>query len=344
MNPRYRRMLIPGLLVLLLVVVVVASLVQDAQASQGSEAPHEVVSTIADERITESSGLALSRRYPDLAYTVNDSAHEAQVFAVRVSTGEVVGVTTLRGDGLRDVEALALDDDGRLWVADTGDNRNARRDTALYVLDEPGRGDHDVTPTRYPLSYEEDESPDVEAVVVRDGTVLLVSKGLLQGDVYEVAVDDLDESGRVEASLVGEEAPLMVTDAALTPDGTHVLLRTYISVVVARAGDPALAPVVTIPVTGLQQGETIAVEESGRSFLVGSEGERQPLWRFGLDLTSGRAPVPAGPTEQPAAAGTDFVGSFDDDQVQLLLLGAALLTALAVVVGLVAVGLRRHRA
>jgi hypothetical protein len=338
MNPRYRRLLIPGLLTLLLVVVVVASLVQDAQASAGDPSP-EVVSRIDDPRVTESSGLAVSRRHDDLAYTVNDSGHEPHVFAVRVSTGEVVGVTRLRGEGFRDVEALALDPDGRLWVADTGDNRGVRRDASLYVLEEPGPADGSVEPTRYPIAYDDDASPDVEALVVHaDGTVELFSKGLVGGESYELAPGTLEEGARAVAELTADDLPLMITDAALTPDGRRLLLRTYVSVVVLDEQSPGRSAIDTFPVTGPKQGETVAVEPSGRSVLVGSEGKRQPLWRLSLpaDDASGRTAGPAGPGAVQAAATAP-----DRDAVPLTSVAGA--AAVVAVVGALALGLRRRR-
>ncbi|MET1134301.1 MAG: hypothetical protein ABWX60_12845, partial [Aeromicrobium sp.] len=124
MNPRRRRLLIPGLLVALIVVVLVASLVDRAEA-----ATDEPVAVLGDARITESSGLAVSSSHEGLAYTVNDSGNAAEVFAVDLATGDVVGVTTVRAT-FRDVEALALRD-GTLWIGDVGDNRAERDDLAL---------------------------------------------------------------------------------------------------------------------------------------------------------------------------------------------------------------------
>jgi DNA-binding beta-propeller fold protein YncE len=337
MNPRYRRLLIPGLLTLLLVVVVVASLVQDAQASDGGPAPEEV-SRIDDPRVTESSGLAVSRRHDDLAYTVNDSGHEPLVLAVRVSTGEVVGATRLLGEGFRDVEALALDADGRLWVADTGDNRGVRHDASVYVLDEPGVGDGVVEPTRYPIAYDDDASPDVEAMVVHDdGTVELFSKNLSGGESYELAPGTLEAGSRAVAELTADDLPLMITDAALSPDGRRLLLRTYVSVVVLDASDPDRAPVATLPVTGLRQGETVAVEPAGDTFLVGSEGAGQPLWRLAL-------PEPAASTPVADAASSSAERPVSAPQREALGLTTVVgATAAVAVVAAVSLGLRRRR-
>lgn len=335
MNPRYRRLLIPGLLVLLLVVVVVASLVQDAQASAASGDP-EQVSVVRDPRISESSGLAVSRQHPDLAYTVNDSGHDAEVFAVRVSTGEVVGVTRLRADAT-DVEALALDDDGRLWVADTGDNRGRRDTVTLHVLDEPGEGDRRVRPITYRVDYG-DRSPDVEAIVVRDGTVSLLEKTLAGGSRFELAVDDLDPRAVNRAEEVATDVTGMVTDATSVPGSDRVVLRTYVSLVVL---DADWQPVTALNAPVTQQGETVAAEADGRAVLVGSEGTSQPLWRV---------PLPAEGTAEPAgtvaAPGSETVSrsasAYAVDDCDVLVVGA--------VVGAVLVGglllvaeLRRRR-
>ena len=67
--------------------------------------------TLADERITESSGLAASRRHPGTVWTTNDSGDEARLFAVDARSGRTVGVHRY-GAPVRDVEALAVTADG----------------------------------------------------------------------------------------------------------------------------------------------------------------------------------------------------------------------------------------
>ena len=108
----------------LLVVVLVAAITGRADGAEpGQPVDSTVVSRIDDVRIKESSGLAVSTKHQDLAYTINDSGNAATVFAIRISTGDVVGTTTVRDPNWNwlDTEALALRD-GTLWVADTGDN------------------------------------------------------------------------------------------------------------------------------------------------------------------------------------------------------------------------------
>ena len=68
---------------------------------------------LADPRITESSGLALSRAHPHTVWTVNDSGDSARLFAVDTRTGETVGLRTFDAP-VRDVEALAITSEGRM--------------------------------------------------------------------------------------------------------------------------------------------------------------------------------------------------------------------------------------
>jgi hypothetical protein len=299
MNPRFRRLLIPGLLVALLVVVLVASMLGRADGAEpGKPVDSTVVSRINDVRITESSGLAVSTEHEDLAYTINDSGNAATIFAIRISTGEVVGTTRVRDPNWNwlDTEALALRD-GTLWVADTGDNIQQRTDAALYTLDEPGPGRHTVVPKRYAVTYEEGPQ-NVEAIAVpRSGRILLLSK-LSAGGVVHRLPKKLLTNGPNVATPTSRTTPAFTTDATYTADGRQVLVRNYAVVEVRDAESWDLIRTDELPDQPL--GETIALEPSGRSYLVGSEGMNSALMRvpFQADAAS-PSPTPTGPT--PAA-------------------------------------------
>lgn len=309
MNPRYRRLLIPGLLVVLILVVLVASLRREAHgatlAQAGTHDGYDVVSTITDPRITESSGLALSNRHSDLAYTIDDSGNAPVVFAIRVSTGEVVGATKVTGGTLLDTEALSIDSDGTLWIADTGDNNSTRDDAALYALPEPGEGDHSVKARRYPVAYV-DGPQDVETLLINPKTnkKYLVSKGLFGGEVYPLP-QGLKTDTANKLTPIGAEVPLLLTDGAFTPDARYAVLRSYVGIHVFDVR--TWHQVRTEPLPYQKQGETLAMESSGDSFLIGSEGADSTLLRLGFSIEA-NVPVPAGPTATPTVA-SDTDGS-----------------------------------
>jgi hypothetical protein len=294
MNPRYRRLLIPGLLIALLVIVIASSL---ADRAEGAEPVPVEVSRIDDPRVTESSGLVVSRLVDDLAYTINDSGNAPILFAVRISTGAVVGTTTL-GVDLVDAEALSIDAGGTIWIADTGDNRGQRTDAALLALPEPGAVDMFVkSVARYPLTYP-DGPRDVEALAIdpSTGRKLLLTKGLLAGEIYAVP-DQLVIGTPNAVTAVDATAPGIVTDAAFTPDGRYVVARDYGAAHVIDA--KTYAEVTRLPLPDAEQGETLAMETAGRSFLVGSEGAGSALVRIPF-----AEPARATTTPTPTAAPT----------------------------------------
>jgi hypothetical protein len=304
MNPRFRRLLIPGLLVALLVVVLVAAVARRADSATPQPAvASTLVSRIDDPRITESSGLAASTAHDDLAYTVNDSGNAPIVFAVRISTGKVVGTTRIQGATWLDTEAMALRD-GTLWVADTGDNARGRTDAALYALDEPGPGDHTVAPTRYPVSY--DSGPqNVEAIAVPpdSGPILLLSKAPTGGHVFRLPAT-LRENATNLAAETDRPTPVQTTDATYTADGRKVLVRNYLDAQVRDAETWKLIRTDVLP--DQQLGESIALEPSGRSFLIGSEGPDSALLRVAFDPdATDPSPTPGGDASSPPASSAE---------------------------------------
>jgi hypothetical protein len=290
MNPRHRRLLIPGLLLALLVVVLISSL---ANRSDAAETRPEVVSTLSDGRINESSGLVVSPRDPDRAYTINDSGGASVVYAISISTGRTLGAATVDA-AFVDTEALSIDADGTLWVADTGDNRSVRTDAALYSLPEIADGTTTVSAKRFPITYPGGPL-DVEALAIdpTSGAKFLISKGLFGGTVFSLP-GTLAQGRANQAQALAGDVPGLVTDAAFTPDGRYVVARDYTEAYVL---DPVTWQIVTSEnLPSVHQGETLAMEAGGRSFLIGSEGTGSPLIR--VPFTPPRAGDTAG------AAGT----------------------------------------
>lgn len=296
MNPRHRRLLIPGLLIALLVIVLFSSLRGKAE---GAEASPDVVSTLADPRITESSGLVVSHDDDDLVYTINDSGSASTVYAIQLSTGATVGTATLDAE-LVDTEALSIDRAGDLWIADTGDNRAVRSDIALYSTPAFGRTNGSAKSARYPVSYPGGPL-DVEALAVNPVTdeKFLISKGLLGGTVFALP-DPLVEGQDNRASALEGDIPGIITDASFTPDGKYVVARDYSEAYVLDASTWEVVASQDLP--SAKQGETLAFEADGRSFLVGSEGAGSPLNRIAFTAPTPESPAEATPAATPAAA------------------------------------------
>jgi hypothetical protein len=338
MKPGRRRLLIPGLLVGLLVVVAVAAGVRraDATSTPVPVVPNTRVSVIDDPRITESSGLAASQAHPGIAYTVNDSGHQPRVFAVDIASGRVVGVTSVSGVQWRDTEAMALED-GKLWVADVGNNELNRTDQALYEFDEPGPGNHSVSATRYPVVLEE-PPPDLESMAILPSRIDLYVKGWPAGYALQLA-RQLRTDGPNIAHKTQRLTPAFCSDATTTPDDRYVLVRNSAMVEVHDAASWRVVHRDAIPV--MSRGESITVEPSGRSYLIGSEGDGSPLVRIAFDPSAWAGqPIPEIDVRTQTNA-QEPVGLFVWEHRRALVV-AALLLVLGTL-GLLVAGLRARR-
>jgi hypothetical protein len=220
-----------------------------------------VVFAFADPTITESSGLV------DLGstmVTMNDSGGAPVLYTVDARTGRTVGRTTY-ADAVQDVEALAPGSGEVVWAADIGDNSEQR--SSVYVYRVPvGRGDRRVDAASYELVYP-DGPHDAESLVVHDGRLYLITKGLLGGTAY-VAPRHLDPD---RPNRLRPVAPVDIwaTDAALLPDGRHVLVRGYDSADILTF--PGFRPVASVQLPDQEQGEGVSIARSGR-IRLSSEG------------------------------------------------------------------------
>ncbi len=265
-----------------------------------------VVFTIRAPEIVESSSLAISTVDPRLTYTTNDSGDAGTVYVLDSKTGALVGRTTLAGAAPLDVEAISVGTDGSLVVADIGDN-NADHSTAdLYRIDQPGRGDHAVTPDRVDLTYPGGPR-DAESVVydASTGRAYIASKVFGSAHVY-VTPPHVFRFDQARLRVVGK-APPLATDATLLPDGDHAVIRTYFDASVYTF--PAWKEIAIFNLPPQQQGESIAAPASGDVVWVGSEGVRSRVTAVPLpDLTAtpdgGSGTATAGGSGDNAADGT----------------------------------------
>jgi hypothetical protein len=264
-------------------------------AAASNAASQGVDIRLDDDRITESSGLALSIRHPHTVWTTNDSGDTARVFAIDTETGKTVGVHTFDTE-VRDVEALAITPQGRMLVADIGDNDSARTVVRVFWFDEPRLGRTSGAWASWELSYP-DGPHNAESIAVdpTSGRVFVVTKGR-PGAVYALPATP-SRKGVNRLSKVGP-APDIATDAVFLPGGSGLAVRTYTSLVVL---DPDTWRETSYQALPLQpQGETLALAPDGKGLLVGSEGTRSRIQQVALNARAGSATATTAP--RPTAA------------------------------------------
>jgi hypothetical protein len=291
-------------------VLLAAAVLVPGAASAAEEEKEDIVATITDRRVPESSGLVQSTTDPALAYTVNDSGNLSVVYVIELATGELVGSAALRDVELVDAEALAVGADDRLYVADIGDNNDSRPTVSLYAVAQPGRGDRTVDAVRHRVRYT-DKPHNAEALVsdVLDGSFYILGKSLLGADVYRLG--PLRASGVTPASPLDDvRVPPLVTDADVAPLRGGVVARTYTDAYVLAL--PGWEVLDTLELPQQRQGETLAIIDGGPVVYVGTEGLPSPLSRVRVpdgawqDLSARQGepdsePTPDAETEAPEA-------------------------------------------
>ncbi len=272
---------------------------------------------IAVEQVRESSGLARSGKVAGRFWTHNDSGSAAELFAIGADGAGLSGPVRVEGAKNVDWEDVAADGEGRLWIADLGNNLNRRKDLRIYVVREPGEEIPATLPllrtlrVRFP---EQTEFPpealnfDCEALFVYGGRPYVLSKRRGDTGTRLYRLDDNRTEEEQVLTVVGEASGTgQVTAAALHPDGRRLAVLTYAGVWLFERegeGDNFLARVLgrrEVPRWGLGQSEGIAWID-GETLLVSNE--QRDLFRIPLaEFTEGAAAgAPAFP-ESPGGGG-----------------------------------------
>ncbi|QES48862.1 hypothetical protein DEJ50_14580 [Streptomyces venezuelae] len=288
---------LPPVLATVVLAATAATAVTTATTASAAEAPASFV--IEDPRITESSGLAASRRHPGVYWTHNDSDDGPYVYGVDAATGRTVARVTMTGVGRpRDVEAVSLGPDGQLYVGDIGDNRNGGWDHVwIYRFPEPERlGDVTVKAAQFTVKYA-DGPRDAEALMVhpKTGRVYIASKDREKGGLYEGPAQ-LSTGG---ANVFRRVAAVpWVTDGAFSPDGSRLTLRGYL---VARSypwrnGLPeGGGESVGAPWQG--QAESVTYSADGSALMFGAEGAKSRV--VAVPVAGGSGGSSPGPSSRP---------------------------------------------
>ena len=269
--------------------------------------------------LVENSVAVTSVRQPGIIFGLNDSGHDATLFAFD-STGQRRGIWRVGGATNRDWESAALgpcvprtEQLDCLYIGDTGDNEARKPFVTIYRVEEP-RVSSSTPDSLFPIHAVDrvdirypDHPHDVEAMyVTRDGSIFLLTKRRLLDAarqprpalVFQVPGSFWDSSGVATALLVdslpivpGSAPGRMVSDAALSPDGKRLAVRTYGEVQVfamdSSTGLPRrdVAPT-SCTILGLEehQGEGIAWWWDRRRLLLTSEGRNAPLFLISCSL------------------------------------------------------------
>lgn len=71
----------------------------------------------------------------DVFWAINDSGNKAELFALKRTDGSVITTIKIENAKNNDWEDLTISPDGRLFIGDFGNNRNDRKNLAIYIVD-----------------------------------------------------------------------------------------------------------------------------------------------------------------------------------------------------------------
>lgn len=261
--------------------------------------------------LDEISGLVVSRQTPGVLFALNDSGNPAELYAMS-ETGADLGhwQVNARNRDWEDMANVRLEGKDYLVLGDTGDNLRIRRESVLYLVEEPSLD----TPANTVLEPErrlrfryEDGPRNVEAFAISDGIVYLISKepvgqaGAQASRLYTLTLPEQATDEQLTARFAGElplaksglEARLAAAVAgvdlnhptALDFDAlgntAYVLTYRHVLRIRRRAGQSWIEALTTpserIHSHTLWQAEALAVS-AGQSIWLTSENTAAPIW------------------------------------------------------------------
>jgi len=254
-----------------------------------------VVTSVSSSTLTESSGLAQSRKNARVWWTHNDSGDSAKLYAFNLK-GEHLGTSSVSGASATDWEDMSAGPCPKtkgscLYVGDFGDNGKSRSYVTIYAIPEPLPGKSATVEQSWKVSYP-DGPHNAETLLVHPLTkdLYIVTKeadGI--SHVFHAPEDaasrttDAEEVGEIDFASVSS-SDLLATGGDWSRDGKSLVIRTYSSIWywTTNPTDPEAhwtdEPMIW-DAPSEAQGESIAWSSTGDLYTT-SEGSPMPVNRM----------------------------------------------------------------
>lgn len=256
--------------------------------------------------INESSGIAASRRNPNLFWTHNDSGDGPFIYAFD-RRGKHRGVWRVLGAKAVDWEDMAIGPGPKrgksyLYLGDIGNNLKTREEIIVYRVEEPLISSRDSSSSQQsPLTTQQADvirfrypngNHNSETLLVHPSTGDLYIVTKVSGEpagVYKAKaplsksrVTTLEPAGEVRFpnALVG-----VITGGDISPDGRRIILCDYLEAFeLVLSGKSGIAfetiwkqPLIPVDIGARQQGEAVCYSADGMAVFATSEQLPCPL-------------------------------------------------------------------
>lgn len=255
------------------------------------------VGTVQYNSIDEASGLAASRKNPDVFWIHNDSGDSARIFALN-SQGTHLGVYNLTGAEARDYEDIAIgpgpiDGQDYIYIADIGDNPKKRSNIVVYRVLEPAV-DSQQSPVTENLSLVESitlqypgGARNAETLMVDpvNKDIYIISKSDDPSKVYRAPYPQ-STSGTTTLEYKGDLPWGTAVGGDISPSGDLIIVRRddNASVWLRAAGtdlwDAFSGTECAVSVASEPQGEAVCFDSDSCGYYTTSEGDDQPIYYY----------------------------------------------------------------
>lgn len=236
--------------------------------------------------VSESSGIvALPQRGHFLTH--NDAGNKPHLYEIN-EEGELVQTYKFDLPNV-DWEDLTKDDQGHVYIADTGNNNNKRKELAIYKANLKNPGEAAAIRFTYEDQKEfppskKDMNFDCEAIFWHGGSLYLVTKDRGQKEtskIYRLP----DQPGQYKAELIGSyKINTEVTGAAISPNAATVALvsqeRLHLFKNVRKPSEFYKGYYEEIKLPGAGQTEAVTFADDNTLYLTSEGGN---LYRYTLE-------------------------------------------------------------
>lgn len=171
------------------------------------------------------SGISDSKANPGHLWAQEDSGNPPVLQLIK-HDGSILKSIFLKGISNRDWEELALANN-EIYIGETGDNGQSYSEYKFYIFPEPVSSIDTIIGIKTIRFNYPDGSHDAEAFLVDPSTkdIYIITKRDNPSKIYKLSYPYATQS---TVSLVGELPYTSVVGAAISADGSEIIIKTYI--------------------------------------------------------------------------------------------------------------------